>query len=172
MALNGNKTIMVNPPLAGAVAECHCENNWTDYHSGGCQTTTITTYAAFEHAELYEPTCPSGPRGPGGYRSYQTTVPGDARVSFSVHTAKSVALLAPPLISVATAKTTPAPDTHHCAPGGAPGCPIDLYTALGGLPDAQRPVLELVMLLEPTSDGTQGPTVEHYTITYSCLETE
>jgi hypothetical protein len=31
---NGNREIMVNPPGAGQVAECFCQNNWT-LHSGG-----------------------------------------------------------------------------------------------------------------------------------------
>ncbi len=34
--LVGNREIMVNPPGAGAVAECSCKDNWTLYNAGAC----------------------------------------------------------------------------------------------------------------------------------------
>jgi hypothetical protein len=34
--LIGNREIMVNPPLAGALSECSCRDNWSLYNNGTC----------------------------------------------------------------------------------------------------------------------------------------
>jgi hypothetical protein len=169
--LSGNKTVMVNPPVAGARTECACENNWSDYHSGGCQSQEVYAYAQQVYEQVYTASCPAGTRVQWGVFTYTTTTPGDSDVVFAVHTADTVAALAAPLVTVATAKATPAPDTQSCQLGDA-GCPKDLYAALGGSPAAARPVLEIVMTLDPTSDASQGPSVLDWSVTYSCPASE
>src|SRR5262249_47223254 len=52
-SLSGNLTIMVNPPVAGAITECHCENNWSDYHQGSCIATNQTVYQPTLYRQQY-----------------------------------------------------------------------------------------------------------------------
>jgi hypothetical protein len=167
--LNGNKTLMVNP--TAAVAECHCQNNWSDYHNGGCQTSTASGYSPITYKQLYQANCPAGTKTHWSYLSYGSTTPGNASIAFEAHTGTSAASLSPTLTLLATAKASPAPDTQQCPFTGVSGCPISLYTALGHT-SASQSVLELVITLNPTSDKASAPTLDSWKVTYSCPDAE
>ena len=168
--LSGNEALMVNPK--GSVPECACDNNWSDYHAGGCTTTAGATYASKTVTETFTASCPEGTRAQWGYLAYSVTAPSDSRVTFRAHTGDTATSLAPATRLVGVAKASPLPNTTSCELGGAAGCPMDLFTALGGLPAARQNVLELVTTLEPSTDGTSAPTLTHYQVTYACPFTE
>jgi hypothetical protein len=169
-SLVGNKTVMVNP--TGAVAECHCENNWSDYHLGGCQTSSTAGYPQVVYKQLYTAKCPKTKKVQWSYLTYDSTTPGNSHVKFEAHTGASATTLTPALTLLATAKATPAPDTQVCAfTGGPAGCPVNLYSTLGNAAATQT-VLELVITLEPTSDKASAPTLHSWKVTYSCTDSE
>jgi hypothetical protein len=172
LMLSGNKSVMINPPIgtaAGQVAECHCSNNWSDYHSGGCQTGGSATYSTLVYKQTYTSSCPAGTRVRWGYLAYTTTTPGDSSVKFQAHTGPSASSLAASLTTLATAKT--ATNTSTCSMGGPIPCPVDVYAALA-LPAATEPVLELVMTLTPSTGGASAPTLVDWQLTYSCPPSE
>lgn len=122
--------------------------------------------------EVYAPpACPQGQQIQWGFFAYDTTTPGDSNVLFQARTATTQAGLASaPLVTLGTAKATP--NTQVCAMGGPAPCPIDIFNALGGLPEARYPFLELVYTINPTSDQSNTATVHNWEITYSCPDAE
>jgi hypothetical protein len=172
-SLSGNKTVMANPPAsagnAGAVAECSCHNNWSDYHSGSCDSIETSGYAPMVYMQIYTAACASGQSVQWGYFAYETITPGDSSILFEAHTAATAASLGPPLTELATAQLSP--DTQSCPMGAGGGCPVDLQAVLGSAA-GQQPVLELVVTLEPTSDNQQGPTLTSWEISYSCVDSQ
>ncbi|MFA6047045.1 MAG: hypothetical protein WC718_18840 [Phycisphaerales bacterium] len=187
-ALAGNTTMMINPPIPGAIAECFCENNWSDYKDGECELNTITEFVPTVIDETYEADCPLGTSVQWGLLTYNTDIPDDpaASVVFQVHTAESGATPGAPLTRVATA-------TFAGTVGGDPmppvcelsACWVDIYDALlanvgvGGFTSeldaliaATSPVLELLITLNPTAANDDGPSINGWEITYSCVEDE
>jgi hypothetical protein len=170
--LSGNQTVMVNPPVGaakGQIAECHCENNWSDFHSGACQTVSVATYKPVVYTQTYTGTCPLGSKVLWNLFVYDTTTPSDASVVFQARVAETLAGLTGPLTTVAKAKALPLPDTQQCLTGGPSPCPILLHDAIT-TPTAD--ILELVVTLSPSSDGKAAPTLESWSITYSCVPSE
>jgi hypothetical protein len=122
--------------------------------------------------ERYHAVCPPGTKAQWGYLRYSTLTPGDSSVEFNVRVADdpaALAMAAPRL--VATAQSTPT-DTQICDETSTPPCSVDLFGALGGLPDARRDYLELQMRLSPTSAGGGGVRIQDWEITYSCPDSE
>lgn len=129
-----------------------------------------TTFTPITYTETYESTCPAGTKTQWGYFTYDTATPTDSNVVFSVRSADTEAGLASATTHlVATAHSTPT-DTQVCDASTA--CQIDLYTELGGLPDARRDWLEVIMELNPSMDGTLAPAVNNWQITFSCPDAE
>jgi hypothetical protein len=90
-------------------------------------------------------------------------------VAFRVHTSAddvTYGALTAPTVAQAT------PDTQVCPLAGPAPCPVDLYTALGGLPEARNRYLELQITIQPTSDTNQTPSVNNWQVTYSCPDAE
>jgi hypothetical protein len=165
---SGNHTLMVNP--LGLVAECHCENNWTDYHAATCDTISVSGYSPAVYSEIYTATCPAGQQVQWGFLTWNSVTPGDSSISFQAHTADTAANLGPPLVAVGTASA--AAGTQFCQLAGpAPDCPVNLYDELQ-LPYAKLPVLELIITLNPTSQELAGPTLTDWELTYSCVDSE
>jgi len=101
-----------------------------------------------------------------GYFAYESETPGDSNIAFRARTANSEAALSSASFSdLATAQASP--DTQVCALGDPP-CPIDLFSALGGLPAARNDFLELEVELNPSSDSMSTPALSDWNITYSC----
>jgi hypothetical protein len=122
--------------------------------------------------ERYQASCPPGTKAQWGYLRYDTTTPSDSNVEFYARSADTVADLstATPYLA-ATAHAAPT-DTQVCNSGAFPPCAVDLFNALGGLPDARRNYLEVRMTLNPNSGGNIPPTVHDWEITYSCPDSE
>lgn len=57
---------------------------------------------------------------------------------------------------------------ESCPTNTTPSCALDVYTALGGLPDAQLQYLAVAVVITPTGDGSAAPTVSSFNVTYSC----
>jgi hypothetical protein len=132
-----------------------------------------SAYQSSTYTQQYTSSCPMGTHVQWGYFAYNTTTPLDSNIVFKAHTANTVAqLAAAPLSSLATAQAATAPDTEICAISGPSPCPVDLYNKLGGLPNAQNSILELVVTLNPSGTKTAAPTVNNWQITYSCPPTE
>ncbi|MEJ7729072.1 MAG: hypothetical protein WKG00_07650 [Polyangiaceae bacterium] len=172
-ALGGPLTVMANPPLgagnAAVVTECRADNNWSEYYGGTCDVMPLPGYGPGTYSQIYESLCDVGETAQWGFFSWHSTTPGDSSLQFEVHTSYDIPGLGPPLLDAGIAQAMP--DTQDCdiATGGT--CPVNLYDLFGPL-DARKPVLELVVTLTPTSDGTQTPTLEDWQITYSCIESE
>ncbi|WP_438030991.1 vWA domain-containing protein [Sorangium sp. So ce233] len=135
-----------------------------------CETTSLTPITTAW--ERYHGVCPPGTKTQWGYLRYRTTTPGDSSVEFRMRTADNTADLGSAAEAlVATAHAVPT-DTQVCDESSTPTCAIDLFDALGELPDARREYLELQMTLNPTSTGGGGVQVQDWEITYSCPDSE
>lgn len=176
--LNGNTEIMINPPsLAGALAECHHDNNWTITPSdpgmcgdpcpgGSCPP----VYGSLTFTETYEALCPPGTAPSWSHFMYSTTAPADSKVSFEIETGLDSSFGGAQKVVAAVAEASAG--TEDCGPSGPSGCPIDLYSLLGGAPEAQKPNLRLIATLSPSTDALSAPSLWGWTITYSCPDAE
>jgi hypothetical protein len=178
---NGTKAIMINGPTNGGGGqapnnpvwrdECTCENNWGVWsgNSTPCYEKPIYAASTVIKYQVYQAICPSGTQPQWGYLAWNTTTPLDSNVLWDARVATTNAgLSAATFINLGNAKATPAPNTQVCAMGGPAPCPINLYTAFGGTPIANSEFLELKMTINPSTDKTQGATVNNWQITYSC----
>ncbi len=127
-----------------------------------------TTYEATPYTQIYEPVCPPGTQVQWGYLTYLTETPLDSSVVFSARTAWTSAQLAGGFTQLAIAQANP--DTQACTMT-SPGCPIDMYNTLG-LPAARLPVLELQVMLNPSTNAMASPSLSDWDITYSCPPSE
>ena len=120
-------------------------------------------------SQVYEAVCPEGLVPQWGYFGYDVTAISDSYVLFAARVADTQAELAMATSqTLTTARSTPT-DTQLCPMNGSvTDCPIDLYEILG-TPAAHRSFLELVATLHPSSNSAQGPTVNSWNITYSCI---
>ncbi len=103
------------------------------------------------------------------YLYYDATIPSDSSIEFRLAVAATAAEL-PTTTDPSDAAWGP-PITRSnpdevCGSGSS--CAIDLFSELGGLPDAQVPYLAVLITLVPSSDLLEAPTVNSWDITYSC----
>ncbi len=125
------------------------------------------TYSPVTYTQTYQATCPSGTLPQWGYLAYDSTTPSDSNILFQVRTAADQpSLTSASYVSAATAQASPV-NTQVCPMSGPSPCPVDLYSKLGKF-NAINQYLELQITLNPTSDGSQAPTVNNWQITYSC----
>ena len=129
----------------------------------------IKQYLPSTTTETYEATCPQGTVPQWGFLGYDTTDPGDSSIKFRVQTSDDNITYGPLTAVVATATSTP--DTQICkAP--TPGCPVDLFTPLGGSPAVHKKYLRLQADIKPTTDKLKTPTLNSWQVTYSCPDSE
>jgi hypothetical protein len=169
---SGDSVVYVN--ANGAVAECAqptgpgCGDNWADIKTGAsCQTTTFFTPTVVQ--QEYVASCPTGTRVQWGILNYTSVVAanssGNSGVKFEGQTATYVLdgglgpfgsfhLLADAVVT----------DPAVCEPP----CSIDLFTKLGGAPDAVNEVLNLQITISPAPDGLATGSLTNYDVTYSC----
>lgn len=122
------------------------------------------------NTQVYASSCPAGTKVQWGFLGWDTTTPTGTSVVFKARTADTAAgLAAAPYHALGTAHKAPA-DTHLC-PIGAP-CAIDLFSKLGGLPDASRDLLELSLTLNQDLAAGLTPAVHDWKLTYSCPPAE
>ncbi len=98
------------------------------------------------------------------YFSYDSTVPGDATITFEMRTGNTAAEAATGSWKLVSIATNAQPDVY-------PSAPINLKNVLGDV-DAQRPYLQMRVTLDPTSSGSATPTLYDWDIQFSCLNNE
>ncbi len=131
----------------------------------------IKQYLPSSTSEVYQASCPKGTTVQWGFLAYDTLTPGDSNVRFRVQTSDDNVTFGALSGVIATAHATPT-DTQVCPMGGPAPCPVDLFDALGGLPDAQKQYLRLQADLTPTTDKYKTPTLNNWQVTYSCPDSE
>lgn len=175
----GNKTIMVNPPRSPPqgpqntawIDECTCEDNWGDWSGSDTYCVQKPNYDTepLAYAQLYEGECPEGSHVQWGYMTYESITPSDSYISIQGHTAPSLTdLPVAPLVTLGTAKALPPPNMQSCTLTGPAGCPLDLYDAFDGPPDATNSFFEIVFTLNPSLTKAEAPTLSRWNVFYSC----
>ena len=163
------------------IAECNYSNDWSVSKQNpalACQNVTTGGYATRTYTQTYTSSCPAGTRTQWAYLAYDTTTPSDVSgssdVKFQIQTVPSLSDggAGTPTSWVTAADAPGAGDPAVCAMGGPSPCPKDLYAALGGLPAADNPTLNLQVTLTPSPDSQVAPTLNTWQITYSCPPSE
>ena len=126
-------------------------------------------YTTTERFETYSASCPESQGPQWGFLSYDTTIIEDSQIHIAVRTAATEAALATAtfvsLADVGPGASSPAVCSMF---GPAPNCPVALYPALGGIPNARYPYLELKITMDPASNEYKAPLLNDWEITYSC----
>jgi von Willebrand factor type A domain len=130
-----------------------------------------SSYQESQYSQTYEAVCPPGTKPLWNVLGWDTSCPSDSSVLFQGRTATTQAGLATAAFqTLGTATSTPT-NLQTCALTGPSPCPVDLYDKLG-VPAAKFPWFELMLSLKPSSDGSTGPTVNKWDITYTCPQAE
>lgn len=98
------------------------------------------------------------------YFSYSSAVPGDADIVFELRTGNTAA-------EAATGAWTTVSTATNAAPSVFPSAPLNLETLLGQV-DSQHAYLQLRVTLNPTTNGSETPTLYDWDIQFSCLNNE
>ena len=128
-----------------------------------------TGYEPYSFSETYGAECNFDEFPQWGFLSIDTSTPGDSSVVLRIRAADSEAELADaPYQDLATLSSANGNST--CTGPDVDGCPLDLYTALGGAPGAHYAFIELEVTVNPTSNGTALPTIDTWSISHSCVD--
>jgi hypothetical protein len=129
-------------------------------------------YTETEITERYQADCPDGTEPQWGYFAWDCTTDGDSRVLFSIRSAPTRGQLnSAEWTSLAEVGATSG--NEQCPLGSTqPGCRVSLFDALGGTPGAHHSHAEVRAVLKPTTDGTAGPSLHDWELTYSCIDAE
>jgi hypothetical protein len=124
------------------------------------------------YSEVYTGECPYGSHVSWGFLTFDTQQPPSTSTVFRARSAADLAdLPSAPLHELITAQAG-VPDTQVCSMAGPAPCPIDLYDALGGSPEARNEHLELVLEMHTNVSHSKTPTINDWQITYSCIDDE
>jgi hypothetical protein len=103
---------------------------------------------------------------------YSATIPSGGTIDWYVATSSDPATLPAESVVPPNAAWTllgqSDETTPDCPTNVTPGCALDIFTALGELPDAQLPYLAIAVVINPAPGGSSAPTVESFNVTYSC----
>jgi hypothetical protein len=117
--------------------------------------------------QIYQGTCEPPSLVQWGFFTYRALTPGDSSIRFAVRSAPTEADLGRATsFDLLTAST--ALGTARCAFTGPAPCPLDLFVVLGGAPLVHHPIAELAVLLTPASGDGAMPSVEQWSLNYSC----
>jgi hypothetical protein len=96
-------------------------------------------------------------------------MPSDASLALRVRSAETEAGLADaeyrPLGTLSNANGNAA-----CTAPDVDGCPIDPYEFLDGAPLAHHTFIEIEVTVTPTGNGSAWPTIDEWTLSYSCVD--
>jgi hypothetical protein len=121
-------------------------------------------YTPATYTRDYEGTCPQGFHVVWRLFSWKGTTPGDSSITVSAQTGLQAAdLAAAP--SAAVSQLLPA----QCTAGYACG---DVKVALDTIPSVSKQFLRVSVLLTPTSDNAQPPTISDWKQDYDCVPSE
>jgi hypothetical protein len=153
--------------------ECNYCNNWSVWTGDTCGSQS-PPYKQFVYTDALTSTCPPGTRVQWSYLNYTAQPPptnqsGSASIVFAVQTAPQEADGGAGTFSPQSPATvaTILPDPASCV---LP-CTKDIYTPLG-LPAARDEVLKVSITFNPTPDGQAAPTVNAWSVSYSCPPSE
>lgn len=117
--------------------------------------------------QIYQGTCDPPSLVQWGFFTYRALTPGDSSIGFAVRSAPTEAELGNATsFELLTAST--ALGTARCGFTGPAPCPLDLFVVLGGAPLVHHPIAELAVLLTPASGDGAMPSVEQWSLNYSC----
>lgn len=126
--------------------------------------------SAAVRTQTYVGQCPAGSRVQWGYLGWDTSDPSGTSVVFQGRTADTIAGLASAtFVTLGTAQSSPT-NTQKCPLGSA--CTVDLYSKLGGVPNAIRQYLEVSLTLNQNLTAITSPAVNGWKVTYSCPPSE
>jgi hypothetical protein len=128
-------------------------------------------FEPYEFSELYQAKCEYDERPQWSFFSYSSTVPGDSSITLRIRSASTEAGLASAEYHDLTVITS-ALGNQVCNSPAATGCPLDLYTALDGVPDAHYGFVEIAGVLTPTSDGLSMPGIDEWGLSYTCPDAQ
>ncbi len=152
--------------------ESDCADNWAVH---GTEASADCGLQDLDYPQSYPSACEDSQRPQWGYLAYESTVPLTTSISLSIHTAdppNSTMLSSSPCTDCIQIANITASEPASCPMSGPSPCPIDLYEALGGLPQAQHRVVELVWSLTSSPGCAMNPTLTSWQLTYSCVDVE
>jgi hypothetical protein len=173
-------TVAYGTSTGGNVSECNPHNNWSATKRNpdtACVAVTQTTFSPFTVTRVFDGVCPTGTAVRWRNFGYASTTPTGTRIRFRFRSFDAVngscvaqpAVIADPPVPLATAQLSP--DTQNCSiNGGTAGCPVDLFTGLGGVPAAARRCLQMDARGETT--GAATAVLSSWNATYDCLPSE
>lgn len=130
-----------------------------------------TGYDPYSFDETYSAECRFDQNPQWGFLSIDSTTPGDSSITLRARTAESEADLATAeYVDIAVLST--ANGNSLCSAPTVTGCPIDMYEALDGAPLAHHAYVQVEVTMTPTSDKSQLPTVDEWSLSYSCVDAE
>lgn len=177
-------TATYGTPTGGNIVECNPYNNWSATKAvpdaDPCIDNTSVGTPAFTLSRVFQATC-ANDRGPEwSYFAYTSATPRDSKITFRFRAFAPTNAVCVPLTAATADPPTPlaiahsAPtDTQVCDLAGAtPGCPIDLYTGLGGQLGASPACLQMDAYGVPSADGLSSPTLTNWTVRFDCLDNQ
>jgi hypothetical protein len=195
---NGNPVAYVNPKAA--IAECGglaaatastapgCNNNWADVKNKGDVCGAVgATFVPTSRSFTYQATCTPGYLPRWKALTYAATVPcspgacsgtNTGRVEFfgalSTKLLDGATTTAGESVIGAATTTKTVSCTFGVDAGGQPKCPVDLLSWANGVASggANYARLDLRILLTPTPDAAEAPTVSSWSVSYDCIPYE
>jgi hypothetical protein len=176
-------TATYGTPTGGNITECNPYNNWSATKAvpdaDPCIDHTKIGTPAFTYSRVFQATCGHDQGPEWSYFGYTSTTPGDSKISFRFRAFAPTNGVCVPLPAVTSGSPTPlaiatsTPNTQVCDLAGATaGCPIDLYTGLGGQLGASPACLQMDAYGVPSADGLSSPTLTDWTVRFDCLDNQ
>lgn len=128
-------------------------------------------YEEYTFDETYSAACPFDQVPQWGFLSVESTTPGDSFITIQVRTGDTEAELASAPFSDLTTLSA-AQGNSICTSPSVTGCPLDVYEALGGDADARHTYVELSATVTPTSDKQLLPSLQNWSLSYSCIDAQ
>jgi hypothetical protein len=173
-------TVTYSDPQTTSVGECNISNNWTATKlvpdPDACQDMSISTFTPFTVTRTFVGACPQGAMPQWQKFGYTSVTPAGTQIEFRFRAFEAAADGTCPTLPAATtsppapvATASPTGDPAICSIASASGtCPKDLFTALGGLPAATYPCLQMDAYGVPST--TESPELLDWVVTYDCIE--
>jgi hypothetical protein len=126
-------------------------------------------YEPYSFSEAYAAECSFDEIPQWGFLAIEATTPGDSTVVLRARSADTEADLADASYEE-IATLSAANGNASCSAPDVDGCPLDLYTALGGAPNVHHAFIEIEVTVNPTSDGSALPAIDTWSVSHSCVD--
>lgn len=129
------------------------------------------TFDPYDFAQTYQGECSFDETVQWGFFSVDALTPDDSSIVVSGRAARTEEGLADePFIELVTLSSENG--NSMCSSPDVSGCPVNLFELLGGIPAARYAFLELSATFNPSADGSALPSVQSWSLTYSCPDTQ